>query len=242
MEKLNIALEKTNNLLAQMNDFTAENDSLLKEFIKLKTDLLETTKKVTTYDQIIKPDPERKDLKAFIDEEIEKLKDEKIKEAIDKSIESLANSIITFDSLETRSKSDTVTIRQKFELWKDSFRITDIRRTNANIDAVLDSIARYDSLMERWASITTVDGFVTCDNVNVIKDKKDKLDISPIGDTTKFNPGKVYVWARVNAPEDETLKLVWLNSKGDTLSIVHKSGQERLWASLKVEESNGYRI
>lgn len=77
-----------------------------------------------------------------------------------------------------------------------------------------------DSDGARYACIKVPENFLTCSNVE---------GLECVDDTDKFSGGKVYVFARVHAPENATLALRWSRQDGTEL----RTGQ------LKVKQNTG---
>ena len=81
-------------------------------------------------------------------------------------------------------------------------------------------IAALETALSRYATISVPEDFLTCTNVK---------SLECVGDTDKFSGGRVYVFARVHAPQSATLTLRWFRQDGTEL----RTGQ------LKVKQNTG---
>ena len=98
-----------------------------------------------------------------------------------------------------------MTIRQQLDILRRFLEHT------GNDEEKIEAQSRIQGLEEviaSSASIVSQENFVTCKNV-------DKLE--PVGKADRFSPGRVYLFARVYAPRNETLALVWKDDKGNEL-------------------------
>jgi hypothetical protein len=68
-------------------------------------------------------------------------------------------------------------------------------------------IAALENALSRHASISVPENFLTCTNVK-------SLECVPSGGADNFSRGKVYLFARIRAPEDATLALKWFGQDG----------------------------
>ena len=100
-------------------------------------------------------------------------------------------------------------------------------------------IAALEESLSRYASIASPEKFLTCKSVK-------KLEC--VGASGKFSRGKVYVFARVNAPESASLPLVWLRQDGSEirstmLKVKQNTGKGfRTFAYKTVVEPGSYAV
>jgi energy-coupling factor transporter ATP-binding protein EcfA2 len=135
------------------------------------------------------------------------------------SLDGVAGSEIT--RLEDLGSKDKLTIRQQLDILRHSLEDT------GNIEEKTQAQSKIQGLEEviaSSASIVSQENFVTCKNV-------DKLE--PVGEVDRFSPGRVYTFARVHAPRDETLALVWNDDSGKEL--------RRRELKVKRNEGRGFR-
>ncbi len=122
--------------------------------------------------------------------------------------------------LEDLDAGDKLTIMQQLELLKHAEDSgSDEEKAEAR-SRILD----LEEVIASSASIVSQKNFVTCKNV-------DKLE--PVGEADRFSPGRVYAFARVNAPRDETLALIWNDDNGNEL--------ERRELKVKRNQGRGFR-
>ena len=122
-----------------------------------------------------------------------------MRNTLTKRIESLQNSINDFKTLEAMDGSDTLTVIEKLHLWKNH----NIERLSTkDQNNVQKQKKKYENSIAEWASIKNPEkNFITCRNVK---------NLNPVHPSKQFDK-KVYVWARVNAPGTENLKLQWVD-------------------------------
>lgn len=126
------------------------------------------------------------------------------------------------ETLETQNK----TVAEKIAAWR---RYKDIPHLeNENIEIAQQKIETLENSLNRYASIKSQNNFLICNKVVNRKCRVEK---------TQFNLGpnklaKVWVWAKVNAPQKEKIKLK-----------ISKSGSQNMVTdlSLNVKKSSGYR-
>lgn len=113
---------------------------------------------------------------------------------INRIIDSLTESIDSFKALEEKDKSPTLTVTEKQRLW-DNPKIE--RLSARDKEKIQKQINDYKTMIAEWASIKNPEeNFITCRNVK---------NLNPVHPSKQFND-IVYVWARVNAPEAESLR------------------------------------
>lgn len=99
------------------------------------------------------------------------------------------------------ASQDTMTIAQALISW-EAFR------TNPELTAIaqtyaLQAIERLEQALKVSAQISTPGAFITCSNVN--RETRMPDDTSAV-----FSPGKVWMWARIKTPRDETITAKWM--------------------------------
>lgn len=106
---------------------------------------------------------------------------------------------------------------------------TDRQVINKKINAIKSTILTS-------ATIASDKDFITCRNVSAL---------TPQGCREQFSAGRVYLFARVLAPRNEVLKLVWSdegNEIGTRELVVKKSPQYRTFAWKSFHEKGSYRV
>ncbi len=155
------------------------------------------------------------------------------KNTIIKRIEFLKESISRFKDLKNDDSSADLTIAQKLDGWLNYIKRE--RTDRAKHDYATKRIEFYQEQIRDWASIKEeIHNFLVCRKV---------AEKEPYGENTEFYyspPGAVadtvWVWASINAPRKETLKLEWRDAK---------SGQTLAEREMMVEGNTtrrGYRI
>ncbi len=95
-----------------------------------------------------------------------------------------------------------LTIRQQLDALKRYSEDTESEQEKAEARS---RIQHLKAVIANSASIVSQENFVTCRDV-------DKLE--PVGEADRFPPGRVYAFARIHAPRDEKLMLVWNDDDG----------------------------
>lgn len=141
-------------------------------------------------------------------------REEKVEAVIGESV--IVAESVTFHSLEDGSEAETIkleelegknklTIRQQLDILRrpaeDIGSDEERAETRSRIQGLEEVIASA-------ASVASLENFITCKNV-------DKLE--PAGEANRFSPGRVYAFARIHAPRDETLTLIWNGVDGKEL-------------------------
>ena len=131
----------------------------------------------------------------------------------------------SFDRFMMQDESDVVPIGQKLNKWKDFVAYP--RNTN-RVDSAQAKINGYETYVAENATILNEDDFVTARSI--------PNDMSmPTVTTNIFKPGTIYMWARVNAPKEETLIVRWY-SDGQVLNSAD------IFIDVPNTTERGYRI
>ncbi|MEA3410170.1 MAG: hypothetical protein U9R74_01355 [Pseudomonadota bacterium] len=120
------------------------------------------------------------------------------------------------ECISAEQAGDDVTVTEKLALWKTCRQVG-----NQSEKAAAEKRLRpLEALVVRDATVRNSDkNFLTCADVKRLECR---------GEASAFKPGKIYVYARINAPREETLVLKWL-----------KGGKEFRISNLKVKENTG---
>ncbi len=131
------------------------------------------------------------------------------------------NILKSYDELLAMHNSDTLTLRQKLNQWK---YFISYPRNTAQVAIAKAKVDSLEQLVKNHASIQHEDNFLTTHNV---------IGAMPVDTVSRFEPGFIYMWARVNAPKQEML----------TVKLYEKN-QLLLTDSIQVEMNTipGYRI
>lgn len=111
------------------------------------------------------------------------------------------NILKSFDELMATDKSDTLTVRQKLSQWK---YFISYPRNTAQVDTAKAKVNSLEQLVKNYAIILHEDNFLTTHEV-----------IPPmfVDTACSFGIGKIYMWARVNAPKQESLTVTWYSER-----------------------------
>lgn len=129
--------------------------------------------------------------------------DFQIRSAINRRITDLSNSNEKMKSLKNMVQSDSVVVTQKYALLNEAnFE----RLSQIDHSFVEKQKEYYQTMLSKSAYIKDWADFGTFRDVN-------KNTLNPIDRRENFNAGTVWVWARIHAPKNETLKLQWVDAK-----------------------------
>ncbi|MCA9731704.1 MAG: DUF2914 domain-containing protein [Deferribacteres bacterium] len=137
-------------------------------------------------------------------------------------IQSLQKSIEAFNALQSLEENGTLTISEKRDAWQNA-EIDRISTKDA--EEINTHTKKYQEMLENWSSLSARDDFLTCRKV-------DKNSNQPIGATSTFDQKDVWVWAKLNVPQNENLTMQWLDNNGELIKEIKP---------IKVKKSNGYR-
>ncbi len=99
------------------------------------------------------------------------------------------------------TSQDTMTIAQALASW-EAFRISPELTAIAQTYTAQE-IERLTQALKSSAQISAPGAFLTCSNVN----RETRM---PDDTTAIFSPGKVWMWARIKTPRDETITAKWM--------------------------------
>lgn len=137
-------------------------------------------------------------------------------------IESLQKSTDAMKALQSIEGNAALTISEKRDAWQNA----EIERTSAtDAEKINTQTKKYQEMLEKTVSIISQDDFVTCRNVG--SDSK-----QPTGVTSTFDQKSIWVWAKLNVPKSENLKIQWLNKDGELIKEIKP---------IRVKKSSGYR-
>lgn len=134
--------------------------------------------------------------------------DQEIATADDTTLDTAAFESVELYGINTLAdldSKDTLTIRQQLEILR---RFSEEIGNDAEKTAARSRIQELEHILANTANIVSQENFVTCKNV-------DRLE--PEAVASRFAPGRVYAFARIHAPKDETLKLIWRDEDGREL-------------------------
>ena len=104
--------------------------------------------------------------------------------------------------VEARESEGNSPITERLKEWKACQEAAGEQEVKS---LAVQEIAALETALSRYASISVPENFLTCTNVK---------SLECVGDTDHFSGGKVYVFARVHAPESTTLALRWFRQDG----------------------------
>lgn len=144
---------------------------------------------------------------------------------VKRRIAALRHSIERMKDLRTHVQSDSTVVTRKYELLKN----TEFERlSNRDSDYISNQKKYYQKVIEESAYIKAWEDFGTYRSVN-------KSTLNPVDRRDRFNSGTVWVWARIHAPKDETLKLEWIESKSNKVL-------KRVNVKVRRNVATGFRI
>jgi ABC-type dipeptide/oligopeptide/nickel transport system ATPase component len=114
-------------------------------------------------------------------------------------------SVESIDTLQSLERSGALTITQRLNRWE---RLFEQASDDPGKTVARAKMAELTDIVSHSATIASEDRFVT---------SRDVVRLAPVGIASSFAPGKVYAFAWVRTPRDETLTLTWYDGDGKEL-------------------------
>jgi hypothetical protein len=155
---------------------------------------------------------------------------------IKRRISDLESSISNYMTLKKKDENKNQTVSEKLDLW-ESHNIARLSKVNSKF--IEEQITKYKKMEKNYASVKS-NNFLTCKKVE---------NKNPVGITNNFSAGSVWIWTRINAPKNETLKLEWFNPQENivmenkTVKVSKNLGEGyRTYYSKRFDEGGTYEV
>ncbi|TAE49114.1 MAG: hypothetical protein EAZ89_14535 [Bacteroidetes bacterium] len=134
------------------------------------------------------------------------------------------------------SSSDTLTASEKISKLKEGLAVPKL--SAADKAEINKYIAHYDSLTVGAARLN--------DPENDMVTARSVSNLNPSGADSEFAPGKVNVWARIDAPGSESVQFRWFDASGKQIDVdiasVSNSGAYRTYKDNSFNQPGKYEV